>query len=238
MKATQRWVRFLGAALLAGCAEWTLATEPTTSLPDPTAALEARFVGLAARLDALEQGLAAERDARQARTTALEKALAGIRQELKASQAAVANLLRRKVEAPPPAPEVRREGAASTAAPGVAFQPVDAALGELPEGGGKQVILPIPAAIPDAAREILVYARVATGYVKGGPHRFRIATRLESGQEPAFYLYAVGQPQPGWAYNSDNVWLPMPKNRELILQADGEPFFGDWSSEVRIVGYR
>jgi hypothetical protein len=30
----------------------------------------------------------------------------------------------------------------------------------------------------------------------------------------------------------------MPKNRELILQAEGEPFFGDWNSEVRIIGYR
>ncbi len=238
MRATQRWVRFLGAALLAGCAEWTQATEPTTLPPDPVAALEARFAGLAARLDALEQALAAERDARQTRTTALEKALAGIRQELKTSQAAVASLLRRKVEAPSPAPEARREAAASTAAPSMAYQPVDAALGELPEGGGKQVTLLIPAVVPDAAREILVYARVATGYVKGGAHRFRIATRLENGQEPAFYLYAVGQPQPGWAYNSDNVWLPMPRNRELILQADGEPFFGDWNSEVRIVGYR
>jgi len=42
----------------------------------------------------------------------------------------------------------------------------------------------------------------------------------------------------GWAYNSDNGLLPMPKNRELILQADGKPFFGDWNSEVRIIGYR
>ena len=117
------------------------------------------------------------------------------------------------------------------------FWAVDAPLGELPNGG-KRETRRIPALVPDQAREILVYAQVATGYVKGGPHRFRLAVQAQGDREAAFFLYAVGQPQTGWAYNSDNVWLPMPKNRELILQAEGEPFFGDWNSEVRIVGYR
>ena len=228
----------LGAALLAGCAEQMPVAEPTVSPPDPTAVLETRLMGLAARLDALEQALAAERDTRQAQTTTHEKALAEVRRELKASKAVVADL-RRKVESPPSPSPARQESATATdAAPGVAYQPVDVTLGELPGGNGARAVRPIPAAVPDTAREILVYAQVATGYVKGGPHRFRLATRLENGQETGFYLYAIGQPQQSWAYNSDNVWLPMPKNRELILQADGEPFFGDWNSEVRIIGYR
>ena len=54
----------------------------------------------------------------------------------------------------------------------------------------------------------------------------------------SFYLYATGQSQAGWGYNSDNVWLPMPQNRQLILQAEGKPFFGEWNSETRIIGYR
>lgn len=227
----------LGAALLAGCAEWTPAAEPTVSPPDPTVALEARLTRLATRLDALEQALAAERDTRRARVAASEQAIVGLKRELKDAKAAMA-VLRRKIEAPP-VPETRREAAiVSRDAPSVAHSPVDVVLGELPGGNGERVARPIPASVPDAAREILVFVQVATGYVKGGPHRFRIATRLDGNQEAAFYLYAVGQPQQGWAYNSDNVWLPMPKNRELILQADGEPFFGDWNSEVRIVGYR
>ena len=231
-------VAVLCAALLVGCAGQTPVTEPTATPPNPSAALEARFMELAARLDALEHTVAAEQEARRARATAHEKALAEFRRELKASKAAVADL-RRKVESPAATPPARQETAtASRDAPGVAYQPVDVVLGELPGGNGAQAARPIPAAVPDAAREILVYAQVATGYVKGGPHRFRIATRLESGQETAFYLYAVGQPQQSWAYNSDNVWLPMPKNRELILQAEGESFFGDWNSEVRIIGYR
>ena len=192
---------------------------------------------LAARLDALEHTVAAEQEARRARATAHEEALAEFRRELKASKAAVADL-RRKVEPLSPVPPVRQEVAIPRDAPSVAYQPVDVALGELPSGNSARAARPIPATVPDAAREILVYAQVATGYVKGGPHRFRIATRLENGQETAFYLYAVGQPQQGWSYNSDNVWLPMPKNRELVLQAEGESFFGDWNSEVRIIGYR
>lgn len=229
----------LGTVLLAGCAGQTLVVEPTGSPPDPTAMLEVRLVGLAARLDALEQTVIAEREARRARTAASEKALAEVRRELRASKTAMADL-RRRVKSLPQAPMARHGVAAiaSHAAPSMAYQSVDVALGELPGGNGARVARPIPAAVPDTAREILVYAQVATGYVKGGPHRFRIATRLENGQETAFYLYAVGQPQPGWAYNSDNVWLSMPKNRELILQADGESFFGDWNSEVRIIGYR
>lgn len=230
----------LSVALLAGCAGPTPVAEQAPPL-EPAAAdvvkLATRLTGLAARLDALEQALAAERDTRQAQTTTNERALAEVRRELKASKADVA-ALRRKVEAPP-APLARQEAAtASRDAPSVAYQPVDVTLGELPGGNGERAVRPIPAAIPDLAREILVYAQVATGYVKGGPHRFRIATRLENGQETGFYLYAIGQPQQSWAYNSDNVWLPMPKNRELILHADGEPFFGDWNSEVRIIGYR
>ncbi len=235
MKLTRVWVGFaLGAGLLAGCAGRAPVVEPAAA-PDNTA-LEARLVGLDARLADLEQALAAERAEWRARAMVDEKALADIQRELKATKVAVASL-RRKVEAPPP--EARRD-VATTGRGGsnAAYRPVDVALGELPSGNGERAARPIPTTIPSTAREILVYAQVATGYVKGGPHRFRIATRLDGDREAAFYLYAVGQPQQSWGYNSDNVWLPMPKNRELILQTEGEPFFGDWNSEVRIIGYR
>lgn len=225
----------LSAMFLSGYAGPTLAVEPAAA--PAYAILAARLDDLEARLDDLERAVAAERAERRARATASERAVAALKRELKEAKAAVASL-RRKVEASA-VPPVRREGAtASRDALNVAYRPVDAVLGELPSGNGERATRPIPATIPDAAREILVYAQVATGYVKGGPHRFRIATRLDGDREAAFYLYAVGQPQQSWAYNSDNVWLPMPKNRELILQAEGEPFFGDWNSEVRIIGYR
>ena len=235
MKLTRVWIGFvLGAALLSGDAGPALAAEPAAM---DIAALAARLAGLDARLDALERAIAAEREERRARATASEQALAEVRRELKAARTAMASL-RRKVEAPPVQAARRELATASRDTPNAAYRPVDAVLGELPGGNGERATRPIPATIPNTAREILVYAQVATGYVKGGPHRFRIATRLEGGREAAFYLYAVGQPQQSWGYNSDNVWLPMPANRELILQAEGEPFFGDWKSEVRIIGYR
>ncbi len=237
MKLMRVWVGFvLGAALLSGYAGQTPVVEPTAV---DNAVLAALLASLDARLNALERTVAAERAERRAAATATEQALADVKRELKAAKAAMSSL-RRKVESLPPASDTRRNVAtAGRGIPSAAdYRPVDVALGELPGGNGERVTRPIPVAIPNTAREILVYAQVATGYVKGGPHRFRIATRLEDKREAAFYLYAIGQPQQGWAYNSDNVWLPMPKNRELILQAEGEPFFGDWNSEVRIIGYR
>jgi hypothetical protein len=221
---------------LAGCAGPIPVASPAAA---DSAALEVRLAGFDARLESLERAVVAEREERRVRAAAGERTLAEVRRELKAAKAAVAGL-RRQVEAPPPAPAVRQQVAtAGDGIPSVAgFQPVDVTLGELPGGTGERVTRSIPATIPNTAREILVYAQVATGYVKGGPHRFRIATGLEGGREAAFYLYAVGQPQQSWAYNSDNVWLPMPINRELVLQAEGEPFFGDWNSEVRVIGYR
>lgn len=238
-----KWGPVLSTALLAACAGSAPPVNEPAVAPGETA-LTARLTALEARITALEQALAAkqalaaQRDRQLGQQAAVEKTLSRVQRELKASQAALTSL-RRKVEAlPSPAP-VRREGVTLRRdAPSAVYRPVDVMLGELPGGNGERAARLIPAAIPNAAREILIYARVATGYVKGGPHRFRIATRLDNGQEAAFYLYAVGQPQQSWAYNSDNVWLPMPKNRELILQADGEPFFGDWNGEVRIIGYR
>lgn len=210
----------LGVALLSGCVE----RAPSSSIPDQVA-LASRLSGLEARLTAVEQALAAQA-AGQRRGVALEKNLAELRREIVAQQATLEQV-RREVEALP----ARRASA-------VSYRAVDLTLGELPGGAGAAVARPVPAEIPETAQEILVYAQVATGYVKGGPHRFRIATRLDSGEEAAFYLYAIGRPQQGWAYNSTNMWLPMSKKRELLLQTEGEPFFGDWNSELRIIGYR
>jgi hypothetical protein len=193
--------------------------------------LEARLAILDTRLERLEQLIAESGEDRRRWELTHDRTLAGIQRELKETRRVVAGL-RRKVETPVPARAV--EGA------GTGYRPVEVVLGALPSGGDEPLTYPIPAAIPSTAREILVYAQVATGYVEGGPHQFRIATRQADGREAAFYLYAVGGSQQSWAYNSDNVWLPMPKNRELLLQmaGAGKPFFGDWNSEVRIIAYR
>lgn len=118
------------------------------------------------------------------------------------------------------------------------YQQVDITLGPLPSGKPKELSYPLPESVPATAREILVYAYVAMNYVKGGTQNFKIFVKVDATREAAFYLYAIANPQQEWSFNSDNMWLPMPKDRTLRLQANGEEVFGKWESGVRIVAYR
>jgi hypothetical protein len=229
-------------ALTPGCAGWeALVKKPTQPAAPSTAtpsaqppAIEAKLAAMSGQLARIEQSLVTVREQgrqRQQQDQQARQVLGNLRQEVRDTRIAVVGVQRQTQQS-------AAQPAGKTGAGTADFWAVDVPLGELPNGGGKRETRRIPALVPDQAREILVYVQVATGYVKGGPHRFRLAVQAQGDREAAFYLYAVGQPQTGWAYNSDNVWLPMPKNRELILQTEGEPFFGDWNSDVRIVGYR
>ena len=223
------------------------AVSPVVETPPPDSApavdVMARLQAQETRLERLEQAVAtlgSAQQALQAQQVAPE-ALEGMRGELRQMRAALDKLRHQQRQqqqaaaAPRPVPVVTAGSAASDTA---RYRAVDIDLGPLPDGSGSRLLRPIPATVPAQAREILVYVQIGTGYVEGGLHRFRIATRLDDSREAVFYLYAVGQAQQGWAYNSDNFWLPMPANRELVLDAEGKPFFGDWNSNVRIIAYR
>jgi hypothetical protein len=238
-------VVILTMATAPGCAWYQslitkLAPRPAPSSPvSPveTASLEPELDAMDNRLERMEILLAEVRDQgrqRQRQEAQVEQSLTTLRQETRNTQAALARV--QKQLATQHAAVVARLGQA--AGNQTDFWAVDIPMGQLPNGGQGYEVRRIPAQVPDKAREILVYAQVATGYVKGGPHRFRISVRVEGAREAAFYLYAIGQPQQSWAYNSDNVWLPMPRDRQLIVRAEGEPFFGDWGSEVRIIAWR
>ncbi len=246
MKLIRTWALLAPMiALTPGCAWWQALvgkaakpaqsqTATATVLPAQAPALDAKLDEMNGRLARMEQTLGAVREQgqqRQKQEAQAQQALGGLRREVRDTRIAVDGVQRQLKQNPAQLPGGSATGTAD-------FWAVDAPLGELPNGGGKREVRRIPALVPDRAREVLVYVQIATGYVKGGPHRFRLSVQTQGDREAAFFLYAVGQPQQSWAYNSDNVWLPMPKNRELILQAEGEPFFGDWNSEVRIVGYR
>jgi len=120
----------------------------------------------------------------------------------------------------------------------VDYYPTAIDLGSLPSGKSTSLSYKIPDKIPDTAREIFIYAYIATDFVKGGEHGFKISVKLDASREAAFYLYAHADTKPGWAYNSDNVWLPMPGDREVKLEALGEPLFGSWDGGVKIIAYR
>jgi len=118
------------------------------------------------------------------------------------------------------------------------YHPVNLDLGSLPVGETEQLTYPIPKSIPDTAREILVYVSIATNYVKGGAHDFKIFVNADANEENAFYLHAFAFAQQAWSYNSENAWLPMPTDRTLRAQSDGKPLFGSWNSQVWIIAYR
>lgn len=111
-------------------------------------------------------------------------------------------------------------------------------LGPLPSGRAGGITRTIPADIPDDAHEILIYVYIATNYVRGETHSFKIAVKPSPSTEAAFYLYAVANTQQEWSYNSDNFWLPMPTDRKLHLETSGKPLFGNWTSRVVIIAYR
>ena len=120
----------------------------------------------------------------------------------------------------------------------VGYNSVDIDLGPLPSGKPNSLTYKIPASIPNTAREILIYAYIATNFVKGGGHSFKILVKPNESSEAAFYLYAFADAKPGWSYNSENMWLPLPADRTVIIQTNGEPLFGSWNSGVKIVAYR
>lgn len=118
------------------------------------------------------------------------------------------------------------------------YKSVNADLGSLPSGGSGKITKEIPADIPNEAQEILIYAYIATNYVRGGRHSFKVSVKPSESQEAAFYLYAIANMQQEWSYNSDNVWLPMPDNRKIFLETTGNPLFGSWDSRLKIIAYR
>lgn len=118
------------------------------------------------------------------------------------------------------------------------FHSVNLELGPLPSGKPGSLSYRLPAEIPDSAQEILVYAYIATDLAKGGAHNFKIAVKTDGDSEAAFYLYANPDTRPGWSYNSDNMWLPMPTDRELRIYTEETPLYGNWTSAVKIIAYR
>lgn len=212
------------------------ATTNDTVIAQPSN-LEPKVEALDGRLDRIERMLTEVRNQGQQRQRQEQQSrneLVGLRQETRQSQSAIGQLQKQLTTQHAAVMQRLKE----TPGQPVDFWAVDIPMGRLPSQSQGAEMRRIPGQVPDKAREILVYTQVATGSVKAGPHRFRIAVRVEGAREAGFYLYAVGQPQQSWAYNSDNVWLPMPRDRQLILRAEGEAFFGDWSSEVRIIAWR
>ena len=95
----------------------------------------------------------------------------------------------------------------------------------------------IPSAIPDAAREVLLYATVFCGLTT--PHiSTDIAIYTVVGNEQfEMYLRMHGWNQLAINTNSDNMWLPMPSNRLVYVQVPST-YSGVCGFRLSATGYR
>ncbi len=93
--------------------------------------------------------------------------------------------------------------------------------------------------MPADAYEVIVYAKVSTGYNGGkeGDGELVVSVTIPNGRiERKLYCYLYGQQ--AWSYNSENIALPVGPGlaRQIVaeLRADGSYVAGS----IQIVGYR
>ena len=76
----------------------------------------------------------------------------------------------------------------------------------------------IPSAIPDTAREILLYATVFCGLTTQNINTDIAIYTVVGNERFEMYLRMHGWNQEAINTNSDNMWLPMPSNRLVYVQ--------------------
>lgn len=104
----------------------------------------------------------------------------------------------------------------------------------------------IPKDVPAAAREVLLYVWFASGYVAPTPGmasaaHWRIYT-YDGTTKYSKYLLWFRYPQNAYGFNSDNLWLPLTKNRKVAVDLwyGGLPRSQGTNVEgwVWLIGYR
>jgi hypothetical protein len=124
----------------------------------------------------------------------------------------------------------------------MAWNVVDVPLGGLPFTTNQIVNLPIPAAIPNNATQVLVFVYSYSGYLnQGSVDRFFDIWTENNNQrigEMKFYMHIY--PQSAVAFNSDNFWLPIvPNNRQLYVQQTAGPLdISNSGGLIKIIGWQ
>ena len=95
----------------------------------------------------------------------------------------------------------------------------------------------IPSAIPDTAREVLLYATVFCGQTTPHLNSDIMLYTMEGDQRFGMYLRMHGWVQSAINTNSDNMWLPMPSNRLLYVQVPAT-YSGVCGFRLSATGYR
>ncbi len=96
----------------------------------------------------------------------------------------------------------------------------------------------IPDIIPDSASEFLLYATLNCGYSDNIDMRANIIFYVErKGIRFEKFLLMHGYYQDAWNTNSDNMWFPLPADRQIHLEI--VPIaFRKCSSRLWVIGYR
>ena len=95
----------------------------------------------------------------------------------------------------------------------------------------------IPSAVPDTAREILLYATVFCGLTTPHLNSDIALYTVEGDQRFGMYLRMHGWGQSAINTNSDNIWLPMPSNHLLYVEVPAT-YSGICGFRISATGYR
>jgi hypothetical protein len=98
--------------------------------------------------------------------------------------------------------------------------------------------LDIPYAVPDSAKEVLVYAVLNVG-ASGPDSRFNIQiyTQEDYNHRYAKYIAVHPYPQSAWSTNSENLWFPMTSDRKFYVNIPRSDE-GNSDIELYVIGYR
>lgn len=125
---------------------------------------------------------------------------------------------------------------------------LDVKLGPLPFGpnGGKSFYRITSADVPEDAVELSFYAWIETGRIKddfsGNRGHFKFLTEQELGRGGlSAYLRFFAYAQSAWNCNSSNFILPMPIDRQILIERNdqrGKGLEGNISSGLWLTGYK
>ena len=86
------------------------------------------------------------------------------------------------------------------------------------------------------AKEVLVYVSVGTGrsFPNDGTGVIEVYSQDYMKQFVYIHSYAAND----WSYNSDNLWVPIGKNRILYGRYVGTRITGNRFARMKVIGYR
>ena len=90
--------------------------------------------------------------------------------------------------------------------------------------------------VPQDATEVLVYAIGATGYCypNGAQGEIEVYSHVSMKQ----YVHMHSWNSIDWSYNSENLWVPIGKNRILYGKYVGRAITGNRYARIKVIGYR